>query len=266
VLSGSISISELTTCIYADSPQPALTTTSSEMADHVSLSLSRHSLHHFQSIMPTQDKPLTKKQKKALAHRDKSERKTKAKGKSSAQEEPLAVPEADVEEEEKADRLAQLQHRSNKRKREDRDDDASDKENEDGEEVKEGKMAKRRRKAREKKAAEAEAKASRLIVFAGNLPYKTTKEEIEAHFEQTGQSLLSPQRGLSLMSSGYGIRREADCSPPHTKGRSRRSAKGDGKDQRLRFRRIQNGLCTPSRLASPRQQNGQARCGGNLLL
>jgi nucleolar protein 6 len=188
--------------------------------------------------MSTPGKQLTKKQKKALAHRDKSERKTKGKGKSSVQEEPLAVPEPDTGEDLERVQLPLPESKSNKRKREDGDDvdglgedaRASGKENEDvGEELKEGKMAKRRRKAREKKAAEAEARASRLILFAGNLPYKATKEEVEAHFEQTGPFCFPTalQRPILMLPV---IRREADCATPHAKGCSRHGAKVDGKN------------------------------------
>jgi hypothetical protein len=121
----------------------------SEIFDHFDLSFSVT----YTSTMS--DAKLTKKQQKALAHRDKSVRKTK--GKAKATDEPEALPEADIVEDEEVQ-----DEPDKKRKRED----DEDGQGEEGD-VKETKTAKRRRKAREKKAAEAEAKSSRLIVFVG---------------------------------------------------------------------------------------------------
>ncbi|GAA5916397.1 RNA-binding protein [Sporobolomyces salmoneus] len=162
------------------------------------------------------NKKLTKKEKKALAFRSSKGKNKTPQDLPFTEEDAVPISE-DVNEAEKATTTPAAKTEGKKRKRETEEDgeDATKtgEEGENGEEVPKKKKRQRGKKKSQqiKPGGVDEEGKPRLIVFVGNLPYKVTAEEIKKHFEPCGEApqvrILTPKPSSTSSST-----------PPASKG------------------------------------------------
>ncbi|KAM0747442.1 hypothetical protein T439DRAFT_349864 [Meredithblackwellia eburnea MCA 4105] len=142
---------------------------------------------------------LTKKEKKALAFRA---NKGKGKGKGKKEQDQEDVPEQDLLDEEPAAKEESAVKAGKKRKR----DTPAEDDEQKGEDAAEGEEEQPKKKKRQrggKSAGKGKVSATnpdgskRLLLFVGNLSFKTTQEEVAAHFAPCGETpqvrLLTPK-------------------------------------------------------------------------
>ncbi|CAO3638611.1 unnamed protein product [Cunninghamella blakesleeana] len=118
-----------------------------------------------------EEKKLTKKEKKALAFREKQKKKKSF-------DEDSAVPESDINTTTEDQKEIDQPKKDNNKKRK--------LENKKEEEKEKGDQPIKKKTRRGKGNTNGNNNGPRFIVFVGNLPFNTTKEELEKHFEAVG--------------------------------------------------------------------------------